>query len=119
GCCSMPKEVIYDIEEFELSLRAYLNYVSRKLKKDENYNPHPIIMSLANAIEGSKSKGDPGVYAGLSGDSELYPDGEARKLIASLIEVHKDMTITIIKIDDLSNKRPIPIKVVSYAILLS
>jgi hypothetical protein len=115
----MQKDKVYEAEEFELSLKAYLSYVSRKMKKDDQYSPHPLVKALVNAIEGAVEKGKPGRYAGLSGVADKYEDGEARKLFLCAVEMHRDRTMTILEIEDVTLRKPVPIKVASYILLLS
>lgn len=115
----MQKDKIYEAEEFELSLKAYLSYVSRKMKKDENYSPHPLVRALVNAVDGALETGKPGRYVGVSGDANHYSDGEARQMIACVIEMNRDNTMTILEIEDISLQKSIPIKVASYILLLS
>lgn len=115
----MQKDKIYEAEEFELSLKAYLSYISRKMKRDENYSPHPLVRALANAVEGASETGKPGRYIGVSGDANQYSDGEARQMIVCVIEMNRNNTMTILEIEDLSLQKPIPIKVASYILLLS
>lgn len=115
----MQEDKIYEAEEFELSLKAYLSYVSRKIKKDENYSPHPLVRALVNAVDGATDAGKPGRYIGVSGDANQYSDGEARKVFACIIEMNRDNTMTILEVEDISLQKPIPIKVASYILLLS
>ncbi|MFS0883513.1 YecA family protein [Metabacillus niabensis] len=115
----MQKDKIYEAEEFELSLKAYLSYVSRKMKKNENYSPHPLVRALVNAIDGALETGKPGRYVGVSGDANHFSDGEARQMIACVIEMNRDNTMTILGIEDISLQKSIPIKVASYILLLS
>lgn len=115
----MQKQQVFDAEEFNLSFRAYLNYVSRKIRKDENYEPYPLVKAIANAIEGAKNEGKPGNYAGISGDAHKHSDGEAKKVFFCVIELNKDDTYTLLEVYDVSLGKPVPIKVASYILLLS
>ncbi|WP_257001017.1 YecA family protein [Terribacillus saccharophilus] len=115
----MQKDKFYDAEEFEISLKAYLSYVSRKMRKDDNYYPHTLVRALVNAIEGANKNGKPGRYIGVSGEGEKYTDYEPQQLIACVVEMHRDKTITILEIEDVSLQKSIPIKVASYILLLS
>ncbi|WBL17710.1 SEC-C metal-binding domain-containing protein [Sutcliffiella sp. NC1] len=109
----------FEAEEFDLSLKAYMNYIARKMKKDKLYYPHPLIKSLMVAIEGAIEKGEPGRYAGASGDAEHYPDKESRKSFFCIIDYNKDKTFTLIEFHDITLKKSVPIKVASFIILLS
>ncbi|WP_019637336.1 YecA family protein [Paenibacillus fonticola] len=115
----MQTKIVYDAEEFELSLKAYLSYISRKMKKDESYSPHPLVRAMVNAVDGAKNTGKPGRYMGMSGDANQYSDNQERKTIICIIEMHRDNTMTILDIQDLSLQKSIPIKVASYIFLLS
>lgn len=115
----MQKDRIFEAEEFELSLKAYLGYISRKMKKNEGYIPHPLVRALVNAVEGALEKEKPGRYLGVSGDADQYPDDSPRQMIACVIEMKRDNTITLLEFEDISLQKPIPIKVASYILLLS
>lgn len=108
-----------EAEEFELSLKAYLNYVSRKMRKHENYDPYPLVKAIALAVQGARDEGKPGTYAGTSGDANQHYDGESRKTFFCVIELNKDESITLREIYDIQNQSPVPIKVASYMLLLS
>ena len=50
-------------------MMTYMNYVGRKMKKDNKYQPHPIVRAIALAIGASENQAD-GRYSGISGDPE-------------------------------------------------
>ncbi|WP_209125448.1 YecA family protein [Alkalihalobacillus sp. BA299] len=108
-----------ETEEFDLSLKAYVNYVNRQMKKDEDYIPHPLVKALMVAVNGAVENGKPGRYAGASGDAEYYEDNEARKSFICAIEYNEDKTITLLEFHDLTLGCSVPIKVASYILLLS
>lgn len=57
------------LNEIEVAMMTYLDYVQRKMKKDSGYQPHPIVRAIALAINASENQAD-GRYSGVSGDPE-------------------------------------------------
>ena len=92
------------MSDIETGIMLYLDYVRRRLKEDETFEPHPIIKAIALAIEVAKDKAD-GNYMGLSGipvDEDSF-----REIYAAVIKKEKE-NYTILSIQDLVMKREIP-----------
>jgi len=115
----MLSKEVFDAEEFKVSLRAYISFVSRKIKKNPNYNIHPIVRALSHAMENLQNSGKPGTYYGLSGDAKDNPEGVYTQLFFCVLAAHKDKMISIVEFYDLIESRPVPIKVLSYILVLA
>ena len=57
------------LNEIEVAMMTYVDYVMRKMKEDGRYQPHPIVRAIALAINASENQAD-GRYSGISGDPE-------------------------------------------------
>jgi hypothetical protein len=115
----MQNKEAYDATEFEISFKAYISYVKRRLKKDPDYKVHPLVKAFLNAMEGVEAKGKAGNYCGLSGNADDNTNGHATQLFFCVLEVHKDGTISVVEFYDVIIDRPVPIKVLSYILVLS
>ncbi|MCF7624512.1 hypothetical protein CQ056_24975 [Peribacillus simplex] len=118
----MQNKEVYDAAEFEISFKAYISYVKRKLRKNPDYKVHPLVKAFLNAMEGVEANGKAekaGNYGGLSGNADDIPNGDATQLFFCVLEAHNDGTISVVEFYDVINNRPVPIKVLSYILVLS
>jgi len=53
---------------FNDAMKIYLDYISRQLKKNRDYKPHPLIRALANAMDGIETAKDGESVSGLSSE---------------------------------------------------
>ncbi|MFY2253089.1 YecA family protein [Priestia megaterium] len=115
----MQNKGVFDAEEFDISFKAYISYVKRKLKKNPNYKIHPLVKAFLNAMEGLEVSGKPGNYCGLSGNADNDSKEPATQLFFCVLEAHKDSTISVLEFYDVIMNRPVPIKVLSYILVLA
>lgn len=59
----MLNKEVFDVEEFELSLKACIGYIRRNRIY---YNVYPIVRALSHAIEGLQESGKSGTCCALS-----------------------------------------------------
>jgi len=56
------------LNELEVAMMSYLDYVRRRIKEAPEYEPHPIVKAIMLAVAGSENQGD-GRYSGIAADS--------------------------------------------------
>ena len=99
--------------DIETGILLYLDHVIRCLKKNQDFEPHPLVKALALALEASKDKTD-GNYAGVSGD----PTKELREMYSAVIEKKGDKFV-ILAFHDLSNGLELPLDLVVQLLHIS
>ena len=103
------------MSDIETGIMLYLDYITRRLKEDETFEPHPIIKALVLALEGAKDKAD-GNYLGLSGipaDEDSF-----REMYGAVIKKEKEH-YTILSVQDLVMGREIPPNIVVQLLHIS
>lgn len=61
------------------------------VKNVENWNPHPLIKSVYNALAAMREYGKDGTFAGLSGDADLTYEGKPQMTTMTIISKKKDV----------------------------
>lgn len=65
------------------AILAYIDHVILKIKKDEDYDPHPLLKAIAIAIDGAKENGN---YMGVSGNGNAEKGIEPTESYAVVVE---------------------------------
>ncbi|WP_394217537.1 YecA family protein [Halobacillus trueperi] len=107
-----------EAEEFEYSLKAYVAHVQRQIKKDDNYEPHPLVKALIFAVDNAVENDKPGNYAGISGTVEGEEDNPNHPFFV-VVNYSNDKIITLLEVQDINLGKPVPIKIASIIILLA
>lgn len=103
------------MSDIETGIMLYLDYIKRRLKEDETFEPHPIIKAIALALEVSKGKPD-GNYMGLSG---IPANGDSfKEMYAAVINKQRGRYI-ILSVEDFTTKRSIPPDIVVQLLHIS
>ncbi len=108
----------FDANEFKLSLIAYLNYVDRKLKKDNSFDPHPLIKAINCAFNNSINLKIGETVIGVSGDANNYPDDSPKELYSIVIR-KEDMGFTLLSVYDITVAKEIPLMLAINLIIIS
>jgi len=103
------------VSDIETGMMLYLNHVTRQLKEDETFEPHPIMKAIALALEAAKNNPD-GNYLGLSG----IPADETsfKEMYGAVINKKRDR-YTIVSIQDFALRHEIPADVVVQLLHIS
>lgn len=109
----------YESSEFRLSLIAYINYIQRKIKKNADYEPYPLVKAIYCALEGMRDHPVGAKLMGVSGDAQNHEDDKPREGFAVVICKDDDQSFTLLNVRDLLIGRDVPIEAAMHLLLLS
>lgn len=111
--------MITDSEEFRVSLIAYINYIQRKIKRDSEYQPHPLVKAIYCALQGMEDHKDGAVLVGVSGDAQEHADDRPKEMYFVSIRKDDEKSFTLLKVRDATIGRDMPIEHAMQLLLLS
>jgi len=109
----------YEESAFRLSLIAYINYIQRKIRRNADFEPYPLVKAIYCALEGMRDNPVGANLMGISGDAQNHEDDKPRDAYCVILRKDDDQTFTLLNVHDLLIGRDVPTEAAMHLLLLS